>query len=385
MGSYFVSYASEDQQHALALAAALERAGDTCWYYQRDSVPGEAHLITTYGAITKHKNFVVLVSRAALASNYVLLELLAARASQVRYFPVFVGMSYAELEQADTRWVQALGYAAAMEWDAPEVVVERIRKAQVKSHTHATGTQPSHRRSQRLPLQTALRLQAWSMMRARGLRMRFVGSVFMRIRAHNKYFLVYNPHRPETFSPFGGVIKALPGTWPLTERFQYEPDIVGKPGEVLGDVRGYVPARHALGLARWFMRGEGRETAPAAAVRELGEEFVEAGLDPRDWMTAIAATPMQKLHTVFEPPIFGNARTEWQFRIFEVWELGDSAALAPMFDALQAAAQAEKTIIAVTREEVALGRSNSTRLIGAVSNYLFEPRRLMGDVPIVKT
>jgi TIR domain-containing protein len=51
MPQVFISHAEEDQCVAVEVAGALEHAGFSAWYYERDSVPGPPYLDQVYKAV----------------------------------------------------------------------------------------------------------------------------------------------------------------------------------------------------------------------------------------------------------------------------------------------------------------------------------------------
>jgi len=67
----FISHVEEDEAIALDIAAGLEAAGYSCWYYERDGLPGVRYLVQIDKAIEQAQAIVVVISRDSLSSSQV--------------------------------------------------------------------------------------------------------------------------------------------------------------------------------------------------------------------------------------------------------------------------------------------------------------------------
>ena len=93
----FISHVAEDGGLAARLAAGLDAAGYTTWYYERDSLPGGSYLGQVMEAITFSTAMVVLVSPASLASWQVDKEVVQAHEHDVAFLPVLSQVGYEEM------------------------------------------------------------------------------------------------------------------------------------------------------------------------------------------------------------------------------------------------------------------------------------------------
>lgn len=109
MSDVFISHAEPDEAVARALAAGLEEAGYTTWYYERDSVPGPSYLIQTGQAIEAARAVVLLISMNAVVSHQVTKEVVRAHEAGKPFIPVLCGLSHAEFQMHQPEWREAVG------------------------------------------------------------------------------------------------------------------------------------------------------------------------------------------------------------------------------------------------------------------------------------
>ena len=114
MADVFISYVEEDGAAAAELAAALEDAGYSVWYYERDSIPGPPYLIQVNEAIEQARAVVLLISRDSLSSNQVTNEVVFAHESRRPFIPVLLGITHVEFQQRQPMWRLALGAATSI-------------------------------------------------------------------------------------------------------------------------------------------------------------------------------------------------------------------------------------------------------------------------------
>jgi len=124
MRDIFVSHVEEDGAPALEIAAGLETAGYTTWYYERDSLPGPTYLAQVGKAIDEAKAFVVLVSRASIDSHQVENEIVRAYENRTPLFPILFRVSHRWVAGIQSSWRQAFGAATSI--SVPETGVAEV-------------------------------------------------------------------------------------------------------------------------------------------------------------------------------------------------------------------------------------------------------------------
>lgn len=108
MHDVFICHSEQDHAAALEIAAALEALGYTTWYYERDSLPGESHLIQVGRAIDEARCVLLLASRGALASSEVTAEVVRAYEARVPFVPLLLDVTHREVRELHPVWRQAL-------------------------------------------------------------------------------------------------------------------------------------------------------------------------------------------------------------------------------------------------------------------------------------
>ena len=86
----FISYSSTDSEKAKEFVHRLEGAGVSCWISQRDIPPGADFALEIQKAITNCEYYVILLSKAAQDSPYVMLELHQAFNQKKEIIPVLL-------------------------------------------------------------------------------------------------------------------------------------------------------------------------------------------------------------------------------------------------------------------------------------------------------
>jgi len=109
----FISHAGEDEIVVRTLADGLEREGYNTWYYERDSVFGEAHLIQTMHAIEQAKLILVVASPNSLRSHEVTSELKVASRKGKLVAPLLLGVTW-DQATAKELWSVVFGVASAL-------------------------------------------------------------------------------------------------------------------------------------------------------------------------------------------------------------------------------------------------------------------------------
>lgn len=111
----FLSHVEEDRALAEEVAHALEEAGYTTWYYERDSPPCTPYLVTIGRAITQCRALLVIVSQASLEDGHqITTEVFQAYEGQKRFLPVLVGVRFDDYRDRKPEWHIAAAGAVAV-------------------------------------------------------------------------------------------------------------------------------------------------------------------------------------------------------------------------------------------------------------------------------
>jgi hypothetical protein len=111
MSHVFVSHVAEDAATGWELAGALEEAGYTTWFYERDRLPRPPYVIQILQAIAQSMVVLVLVSTAALGSWQVDRDIFQAFTTQEAMVPVLIGITHEEVRHRHREWVLMFGPA----------------------------------------------------------------------------------------------------------------------------------------------------------------------------------------------------------------------------------------------------------------------------------
>src|SRR5919202_2171865 len=114
MSYVFISHVEEDAATAQELAAGLEEAGYTTWFYERDSLPGPPYVTQILEAIAQSTVMIVLVSPATLGSWQVDREIFQAFETGKHMIPLLIGITYEELRNRRREWVLMFGAATSL-------------------------------------------------------------------------------------------------------------------------------------------------------------------------------------------------------------------------------------------------------------------------------
>src|SRR5919199_4451093 len=114
MSYVFISNVEEDAAPAQQLAAGLEEAGYTAWFYERDSLPGPPYLTQILEAIAHSTVMIVLISPATPGSWQVDREIFQAFETEKQMIPLLVGIAHQELRNRRREWVLMFGAATSL-------------------------------------------------------------------------------------------------------------------------------------------------------------------------------------------------------------------------------------------------------------------------------
>jgi hypothetical protein len=208
--------------------------------------------------------------------------------------------------------------------------------------------------------------------------MRIVFSALLRIVKGGRYLLVRNLHRPETFTPFGGVFKHRAESQSELDGWMFRPQDLGPAEDMQRDLRGHIPRRNLASVVSWFERHKGREEANECLRRELVEELKEINLELR----VPAACPVVCVRVVDEGPARMPASPIRQFRRFEIYDLSfDDPKSETLVRRIMDEGESHKDLLIADSDEIMTGRGRDGRVIGSTACYLIRSKRVHGEDP----
>jgi hypothetical protein len=113
MSDVFISHVEADQKLAYAVALALEAAGLSTWYYERDSLPGRTYLEQVANALKDADAVLVVISHTALQSPQVRNEVTTAYEQNKPFLPVLLNISH-DVFNTHQIFRQAIGAATSI-------------------------------------------------------------------------------------------------------------------------------------------------------------------------------------------------------------------------------------------------------------------------------
>jgi hypothetical protein len=200
---------------------------------------------------------------------------------------------------------------------------------------------------------------------------RFSFSALLKLECDDTLLLIRNAHRPECFSPIGGVFKHSAAASGLFNKLDVQFQTSPKPDDMLHDLRGFIPRRHLPQLTAWYIRERDRETGTVCIRRELLEELGEVNLrikvpDP---------FPVRHVRTVVESLRFLPDEGYEQHRIFEIYEPEMAhREISEFCKKLAAQIGQRKNLIRVSRDEVFATRSSRGDYIAPITKYCYSSR-----------
>jgi hypothetical protein len=142
-------------------------------------------------------------------------------------------------------------------------------------------------------------------------------SALIRIASGDKYVLVRNLHRPESFAPFGGVYKYFREGQVKLDSLNFRAQATD--ADMVDDIRGFLPYKHLDDFMAWFNEGHGRESAQECLRRELQEETAQAGLKTAS--KEFTGVRFAHVRTVNEGLEAIAAEAYLQLRVFDVYDV----------------------------------------------------------------
>lgn len=104
----FISHCEKDNEVAIALATALEQAGYSTWYYERDSLPGLSYVEQILEALEDSKALLLVVSAESVESDQVDMEVVEAHEASMPIFAVLYGMDHKAFKKRRRAWAAML-------------------------------------------------------------------------------------------------------------------------------------------------------------------------------------------------------------------------------------------------------------------------------------
>lgn len=398
MPDVFVSYSEEDEKIAIEIVSVLEARGFSIWHFLRDSTPGVSYASQIVESIAECHCFVLLVSKRSLASASVNEEMRHAKRMHKRILPILVDVTADELSKVRPEWAEALGDAAFAQWNEEPngVVLDAVARgidalivrslvssegcpARITFVAEAdSGAEPPIGRS----FPVVLRASRY-MLRPQGdLRVAF--SALLKIAQGDRYLLIRNFHRLESFAPLGGVYKYMPSAIPALDAVGFRPQSIGPGRDMVGDLRGFLPFKNFNKILRWFASGRDRESAPACLTREFDEEMDEPPF--HYFFEAPREMAVRRVRRVEEGPEPVPGQNYLQYRIFDVFEPCASPDASQFIAKLfRVENDSYGQLVAATSSDIIRGRVGPMALVGSHSAYLFGSKRYHPHSPLFIT
>ena len=143
MSQVFISHVEEDWDVVSAIAGALERAGFSAWYYERDSIPGPPYLDQVYEAINQCEAVLLVISQESMRSHQVDAEVVLAFETRKPFVPLLSGITHPEFQKQKPSWRLALGAATSVA--VPKYGIDTILD-RIIAGAKELGLQPTHAR-----------------------------------------------------------------------------------------------------------------------------------------------------------------------------------------------------------------------------------------------
>jgi pimeloyl-ACP methyl ester carboxylesterase len=202
-------------------------------------------------------------------------------------------------------------------------------------------------------------------------------SALLRIEDGDRYLLVRNTHRPESFGPFGGVFKFHSEARSRLDKLDFRPQAIDP--EMRNDIRGFLPFRCLDDFLSWFREGTLRETYSECLRRELREECSEVGMGEVHVPDSIR---FRHIRSVIEGPEPIPGHNYIQYRIFEVYDLVSETEQDRSFRTeLEKHSQKSTDLLWATSSEIIGGRASGKQVIGHHTPYLLGQQRYRQDDP----
>jgi pSer/pThr/pTyr-binding forkhead associated (FHA) protein len=121
MGQVFISHVEEDAHLAFSIALALEEKEYGTWLFEIDSIPGPSYFEQTIEAIQISHAFLLLVSREAIKSRQLDIEITRAHESGKPIIPLLYKIAHIEFQRLKPVWHHILGGSTSIKIHADGV------------------------------------------------------------------------------------------------------------------------------------------------------------------------------------------------------------------------------------------------------------------------
>src|SRR5262245_19492772 len=206
--------------------------------------------------------------------------------------------------------------------------------------------------------------------------MRVAFSALLRLKEGDRFILVRNLHRPESFCPFGGVYKYFDSAQKHFDKLEFRPQVVGPGRDMEGDLRGFLPRHNVGSFVRWFWSEHDRETSQECLCRELKEEIREAKVTSS--VKLREQLQFKLVRRILDGPRKVPGEHYRQFRVFEIFDMNHpNREVRALTKAIAKTVRSRSSnLLLATSEEIKRGRTPKGQVIGHISCYLIGRRRL---------
>ncbi|MBX3118571.1 MAG: hypothetical protein KF784_05870 [Fimbriimonadaceae bacterium] len=205
-------------------------------------------------------------------------------------------------------------------------------------------------------------------------------SAILSLEIDNHFLIVRNLHRPETFAPFGGVIKYFDSASSFLNSVEFRPHMLAPAGDAHNDLRGFLPRKHCSSLLHWYTLNNDREQGNDCIRRELKEELKEAEVS----IQVPTNIRFKHVRTIFEGPMIPPGANYQQVRLFEVWSpIADKTNIKNFIEKLFSISD-NSHIISVNSDDIRVGRSRDNHVIAPHCEYLMTSRKKLPESPMIR-
>lgn len=199
------------------------------------------------------------------------------------------------------------------------------------------------------------------------------------IRHDDRYLLIRNFNRPETFGPIGGVYKYYDTAKSFLDSVQYRQQHTVKAREH-NDLRGFIPINNLNKMIKWFDKGIDREVESVS--REFREEIIE-DLKLTNPFLKKGVPKFRFLKKIIEEPHQIEGRDYIQYYRMDLYELLPTDIYnIELTKYLIKESKRNNNIELVTVDEIKKRRTTiSKNIIGSYCGFLFSNKRI-GNVDV---
>lgn len=197
----------------------------------------------------------------------------------------------------------------------------------------------------------------------------------IRIKTNDKYLIIKNLNRPESFSPIGGVIKYSSTAKTFLNSIQWEDEAHKNSAhkkKLQRDLRGFIESKNLFKFLKWYLSGNDREGN--SLHREIKEELQEINLS--GILSELNSPQFNQVRVISEGLNSVEGKNFKQFRILSIYEFsGDNKTDEKFSEELIKAVDTNENLLLVSSDEISQGRAHSGEVIGSNSEYLFRNKK----------